>query len=134
MILESIKLRVLGVDDMAFVERLYADSRASKISLSGWPAKQIATFLSQQFHVQHTYYQAHYSDAEFQGWGTGCALIEAQLLRADEQGLAVEHSVESAKPARAVARHPNRRREPGWYCSGSWRQPSSLGTESLPHC
>ncbi|WP_256680125.1 GNAT family N-acetyltransferase [Pseudomonas sp. Marseille-P9899] len=50
---------------MAFIERLYADSRAAEMSHSGWPAEQIATFLSQQFNTQHAYYQAHYDGAEF---------------------------------------------------------------------
>lgn len=61
----AVTLRALHSGDMAFIESLYAGSRAFEMSHSGWPAEQIAAFLSQQFHAQHTYYQAHYSDAEF---------------------------------------------------------------------
>lgn len=61
----AVTLRALHSDDMAFIERLYAATRAEEMSHSGWPAEQIATFLSQQFHTQHAYYQAHYADAEF---------------------------------------------------------------------
>lgn len=61
----AVNLRALQTTDMAFIERLYAGSRAFEMSHSGWPAEQIAAFLSQQFHAQHSYYQAHYPDGEF---------------------------------------------------------------------
>lgn len=61
----AVTLRALHSDDMAFVERLYAGSRAFEMSHSGWPADQIAAFLTQQFNTQHTYYQTHYPDGEF---------------------------------------------------------------------
>ncbi|HDS1679054.1 TPA: GNAT family N-acetyltransferase [Pseudomonas putida] len=65
MLKDAVTLRALQSDDMAFIERLYAETRAEEMSRSGWPAEQVATFLSQQFHTQHAYYQAHYSGAEF---------------------------------------------------------------------
>ena len=132
---KAVSLRALHSDDMAFIERLYAGSRAEEMSRSGWPAEHIASFLSQQFHAQHAYYQAHYSDGElliieldgqaigrlymfwgpttlnliditllpeFQGRGIGSALIEAQLRRADQQGLKVELFVESYNPAQRL--------------------------------
>lgn len=131
----AVTLRALHSDDMAFIERLFAGSRAEEMSHTGWPAEQIAAFLSQQFNAQHTYYQAHYSDGElliieldgqpigrlymfwgattlnliditllpeFQGRGIGSALIEAQLRRADEQGLKVELFVETFNPAQRL--------------------------------
>lgn len=131
----AVTLRALHPDDMAFIERLFAGSRAQEMSQTGWPAEQIAAFLSQQFNAQHTYYQAHYSDGElliielegqpigrlymfwgpttlnliditllpeFQGQGIGSALIEAQLRRADEQGLKVELFVETFNPAQRL--------------------------------
>lgn len=64
----AVTLRALvtsDASDMAFIERLYAGSRAFEMSHSGWPVEQITAFLSQQFHAQHTYYQAHYHDADF---------------------------------------------------------------------
>lgn len=60
----AVTLRALQSGDMAFIERLYAGSRAEEMSRSGWPAEQIAVFLGQQFQAQHTYYQTHYSDGE----------------------------------------------------------------------
>ncbi|WP_256592156.1 GNAT family N-acetyltransferase [Pseudomonas sp. CC120222-01a] len=60
----AVTLRALHPDDMAFIERLYAGSRAEEMAHSGWPAEQIAAFLSQQFNAQHNYYQAHYADGE----------------------------------------------------------------------
>lgn len=131
----AVTLRALHSDDMAFIERLFAGSRAEEMSRTGWPAEQIAAFLSQQFNAQHTYYQAHYSDGElliieldgqpigrlymfwgattlnliditllpeFQGRGIGSSLIEAQLRRADEQGLKVELFVETFNPAQRL--------------------------------
>lgn len=65
MMKDAVTLRALHSDDMAFIERLYAATRAEEMSHSGWPAEQIATFLAQQFKTQHAYYQAHYRDAEF---------------------------------------------------------------------
>jgi len=65
MLKDVVTLRALHSDDMAFIERLYAATRAEEMSHSGWPAQQIASFLSQQFNTQHAYYQAHYADAEF---------------------------------------------------------------------
>lgn len=61
----AVNLRALQATDMAFIERLYAGSRAFEMSHSGWPAEQIAAFLGQQCHIQHTYYQTHYPDGQF---------------------------------------------------------------------
>ncbi|AIZ34139.1 N-acetyltransferase [Pseudomonas parafulva] len=135
MIKDAVTLRALHPGDRAFIERLFAGSRAEEMSHTGWPAEQIAAFLSQQFNAQHTYYQAHYSDGElliielygqpigrlymfwgpttlnliditllpeFQGRGIGSTLIEAQLRRADEQGLKVELFVEYFNPAQRL--------------------------------
>ncbi len=132
---DAVTLRALHPSDRAFIERLFAGSRAEEMSHTGWPAEQIAAFLSQQFNAQHTYYQAHYSDGElliielygqaigrlymfwgpttlnliditllpeFQGRGIGSTLIEAQLRRADEQGLKVELFVEYFNPAQRL--------------------------------
>lgn len=132
---DAVTLRALHSEDMAFIEHLYAGSRKEEMSRSGWPAEQVAAFLSQQFNAQHAYYQAHYSDGElliierggkaigrlymfwgpttlnliditllpeFQRQGIGSALIEAQLRRADEQGLQVELFVESYNPAQRL--------------------------------
>ncbi|MFJ4375473.1 GNAT family N-acetyltransferase [Pseudomonas japonica] len=131
----AVTLRALHPDDMAFIERLYAGTRAEEMSHSGWPAEQIAAFLHQQFNAQHTYYQAHFADGEFfiiehqgqaigrlylfwgqttlnlidialrpewQNQGIGSALLQPLIGRADEQGLAIELSVETYNPAQRL--------------------------------
>ncbi|MBK5007312.1 GNAT family N-acetyltransferase [Pseudomonas sp. S60] len=61
----AVALRALETGDMQFIEHLYATSRAGEMSHSGWPAEQIERFLHMQFNAQHTYYQQHFTDAEF---------------------------------------------------------------------
>lgn len=61
----AVTFRALQPGDLEFIEHLYATSRAEEMSYSGWPAEQIATFLSMQFKAQHTYYQEHYRGADF---------------------------------------------------------------------
>ncbi|MFJ3073667.1 MULTISPECIES: GNAT family N-acetyltransferase [Pseudomonas] len=70
----AVTLRALQTGDMPFIEQLYATSRAQEMAHSGWPAEQVAAFLSMQFNAQHTYYQAHFARAEF-------LIIEHQGLR-----------------------------------------------------
>lgn len=131
----AVALRALHSEDMAFIERLYAGTRAEEMSHSGWPAEQIAAFLRQQFHAQHSYYQAHFADGEFsiienagqaigrlylfwghttlnlidiallpewQNQGIGSELLTPLISRADEQGLAIELSVETYNPAQRL--------------------------------
>ena len=65
MAVESISLRAACAQDQPFLERLYRGSRAQEMSRSGWPLAQIQGFLSQQFQIQHAYYQEHYAGGEF---------------------------------------------------------------------
>lgn len=131
----AVTLRALHSNDMAFIERLYAGTRAEEMSHSGWPCEQIEAFLHQQFNAQHAYYQTHFADGEFfiiehqgqaigrlylfwgqttlnlidiallPGWqnqGIGSALLQPLIRRADEQGLAIELSVETYNPAQRL--------------------------------
>ena len=59
------QLRPVGPEDLPFLSRLYAASRAAEMARSGWPDDAIAAFLAQQFELQHRYYQSHYADGEF---------------------------------------------------------------------
>lgn len=61
----ELTLRPLDAADQPFLQRLYASSRETEMSLSGWPATVIADFLQQQFSLQHRYYQEHFPDGEF---------------------------------------------------------------------
>ena len=58
-------LRPMGPEDLPFLRRLYAASRADEMAHSGWPDDAIAAFLAQQFELQHRYYQTHYAAGEF---------------------------------------------------------------------
>lgn len=59
------RLRPIDAADQAFLQRLYASSRETEMSRSGWPAEAIAELLQQQFNLQHRYYQEHFPDGEF---------------------------------------------------------------------
>ncbi|NQD96317.1 GNAT family N-acetyltransferase [Pseudomonas sp. CrR25] len=59
------KLRPMAAADQAFLQRLYASTRETEMSRSGWPAAVIDGFLRQQFSLQHNYYQEHFPDGEF---------------------------------------------------------------------
>ncbi|MDD0977132.1 GNAT family N-acetyltransferase [Pseudomonas fontis] len=65
MTIPGLSFRPTSQGDMAFLQHLYATTRAAEMSHSGWPAAQIDEFLTQQFNAQHQYYQAHFPDGEF---------------------------------------------------------------------
>jgi len=52
-------------EDEAFLEKLYASTRAGEMALTGWDAAQQEAFLRQQFQFQTTHYRKHYGDASF---------------------------------------------------------------------
>ena len=52
-------------EDEAFLEKLYASTRAGEMALTGWDAVQQEAFLRQQFQFQTTHYRKHYGDASF---------------------------------------------------------------------
>lgn len=96
--LPGLSFRPIAQGDLPFLQHVYATSRASEMSHSGWPGEQVAQFLAQQFSAQHQYYQAHFPDGEFllierQGqaigrlylfWGTTTLrLIDIALLPAE---------------------------------------------------
>lgn len=62
---ELLQLRPIVDADQAFLRKLYATTRAQEMAQVDWPAATIDAFLAQQFDAQHTYYQAHFPDAEF---------------------------------------------------------------------
>ncbi|WP_028626659.1 GNAT family N-acetyltransferase [Metapseudomonas resinovorans] len=61
----ELNLRPRTDADMAFLQELYATTRALEMSQAPWDQTAIDAFLTQQFNAQHDYYQAHYPDAEY---------------------------------------------------------------------
>lgn len=63
--LDGIEARRIAADDLGFLSRLYAATRAEELAATGWSGEAQQQFLEQQFQFQHRYYQAHYADADF---------------------------------------------------------------------
>lgn len=51
--------------DLAFIERLYASTRADELARVPWPQAAVAEFLRLQCALQRAHYQQHYADALF---------------------------------------------------------------------
>ncbi len=95
--LAGVAARRIGDDDLGFLGRLYAATRAEELASTGWSGEAQQQFLNQQFQFQHRYYQAHYANADFlllqqegepvgrlywQARGTQATLIDISLLPA----------------------------------------------------
>lgn len=61
----GIGLRVEHDDDRAFIDRLYASTRARELAQVAWPAEAVADFLRSQSALQRAHYRQHYSQALF---------------------------------------------------------------------
>jgi GNAT superfamily N-acetyltransferase len=64
--LAGVRRRPLLAEDLPFLERLYASTRAEEMSLAPWSEEHKAAFLAQQFAAQHAHYQHHYVGATFE--------------------------------------------------------------------
>lgn len=51
--------------DLGFLFRVYASTRAEELAQTGWSAEQQLTFLQRQFSAQHEHYQKFYPEASF---------------------------------------------------------------------
>jgi ribosomal protein S18 acetylase RimI-like enzyme len=60
----GISYRPMTHDDVPFVARLYASTRAEEVAATGWPQAAQDAFLTQQHQAQHRHYAQHYPDAE----------------------------------------------------------------------
>jgi ribosomal protein S18 acetylase RimI-like enzyme len=60
-----LSFRPIHEEDLAFLARLYATTRAEEMAMVPWTEEQKASFLQMQFDAQHTHYQNHCPDAEF---------------------------------------------------------------------
>lgn len=52
-------------DDLEFLHRLYASTRADEMALVDWSPEEKKLFLQSQFETQHSYYLEHYRDSRF---------------------------------------------------------------------
>jgi ribosomal protein S18 acetylase RimI-like enzyme len=76
-----ISLRPITPGDDAFLERVYASSRAEELAITGWSEELKADFCRSQFDAQSTYYSANYPRASFQiverdGWPVGRLYVD----------------------------------------------------------
>lgn len=58
-------LRPEREDDLEFLYRLYASTRAVEMTLVNWKEEDQEAFLRMQFLAQRSYYREHYSEARF---------------------------------------------------------------------
>lgn len=62
----TISLRPIADDDRPLLYRIFASTRDEEVAMVDWPSDAAReTFLTQQFHAQHTYYQAEFSNAQY---------------------------------------------------------------------
>lgn len=61
----AISLRHIDDGDLQFLLTLYATTRVDELAQVQWTDEEKATFITQQFEAQHTWWQMHYSDARF---------------------------------------------------------------------
>jgi len=62
----SITLRPIREEDLEFLLRLYATTRADEMAMvTDWSDEQKEWFVRMQFQAQHAWYQEHYGDAQF---------------------------------------------------------------------
>lgn len=52
-------------DDVAFLQRLYASTRARELAMMSWPEPQKNAFVLQQFGAQRHHYRTHFADSAF---------------------------------------------------------------------
>ena len=61
----GLTLRPERADDLEFLHRLYASTRADEMALVDWSPEQKGLFLQSQFEAQHSYYLEHYPESRF---------------------------------------------------------------------
>ncbi len=102
-VLQGITARPIADQDLAFLQTLYASTRADEMAATGWPAAQCHEFLAQQFLLQHRYYREHYTDASFLLLTRGEAPIGRLYWREEgEQASLVDVSLVPAERGRGL--------------------------------
>lgn len=64
--MSEISLRAIQPEDMEFLCRVYASTRAEELAPVPWTDDQKAQFVRMQFDAQHHHYAEHYPQAQFQ--------------------------------------------------------------------
>ena len=62
---EEISFRAIRDEDLPFLRRLYASTRAEELAVVNWAEEEKAEFLGFQFGAQHDYYQEQFPSARF---------------------------------------------------------------------
>jgi ribosomal protein S18 acetylase RimI-like enzyme len=62
---DGLGIRPIEHADLSFLQSLYALTREDEIAATGWSEAKRRDFLLRQFELQHAYYQAHHTDADF---------------------------------------------------------------------
>ena len=62
---ETVTFRPITPEDKAFLYNLYASTRETELSVTGWDEAQKTAFLRMQFDAQHRHYQEHYTETRF---------------------------------------------------------------------
>ena len=63
---ESVRLRIATSQDIAFLQDVYASTRAEELAQVPWTDAQKKAFTDQQFTAQDIHYRRHYPTAKFQ--------------------------------------------------------------------
>ncbi len=58
-------LRPVTSEDVPFLERVYASTRAEELAITDWSEAQKAAFIHQQFTAQDAHYRKHYPSAQY---------------------------------------------------------------------
>jgi len=61
-----VTLRPAGPEDMDFLRRVYASTRAEELALTNWDEAQRAAFINHQFIAQHQYYHTEFPEAAYE--------------------------------------------------------------------
>ena len=61
----GLTLRPEQNDDLEFLQRLYATTRADEMALVDWSPEEKGLFLQSQFDAQHSYYLENYKESRF---------------------------------------------------------------------
>lgn len=61
----EVALRPVADEDLPFLLRVYASTRAEELAQVPWSAEQKEAFLRQQFEAQHAWWREHYTGASF---------------------------------------------------------------------
>jgi ribosomal protein S18 acetylase RimI-like enzyme len=62
---ELIDFRPITDKDLDFLSKVYADTRADEMAVSGWEQEKIDEFLKMQFNIQHKQWMENYKGAQF---------------------------------------------------------------------